>query len=55
MTTPEEFTAKLHGILDDDDPETEHAAADNLVAALLRELGYGDAMDLLLGRTRWFA
>ncbi len=53
--TPDEFTAAMRAILKLIDHEEEHKAADGLLCQALRELGYGEGVDLFEASTRWYA
>lgn len=39
----------------DDDPAGSHLSADELLCTILRELGYGDAVDLYDRIGKWYA
>ena len=65
--TPEELKEKMQQLVDgtlpddpgglrpkwSDDEERGHSKADALMVAVLRELGYGEAMDIYEAQTRW--
>lgn len=55
--TPEEFAAEMEGIYErfDDDPEFGHWHMDNCMCDLLRELGYGDGIDIFNKQSKWYA
>ena len=52
--TPEEFARRMQEI-DSGDPETSHREADELMARVLRELGYGAGVDVFDNMSRWYA
>lgn len=65
MTT-EEFKLAVQKIIDgdptkynnkswDNDPEVGHLKYDELLEQVLRELGYGDGIDLSQDHTKWYA
>lgn len=39
----------------DDDPECGHCMADDHLCELLKELGYGDVVDVFDDLTKWYA
>jgi hypothetical protein len=55
--TPEEFAAKMaeYKALNEGDPEASHSLADGLMCKALRELGYGDGIDMFETMTTWCA
>lgn len=55
--TPEEFKEKMQEIKAErhDDPEVSHIAMDDEMCDLLRELGYGEGVDIIESTTRWYA
>ena len=52
---PEGFAKIMRAVTNDKDPESSHPLADELMAALLRDLGYGEAMDIYAAMPRWYA
>lgn len=58
--TPEEFKNKMQKISDQQgevhvDIEITHAEADDLMCELLRELGYGEGVDVFEDMPKWYA
>jgi len=55
--TPEEFRAEMDGLSKtaNDDPEKWHLLADKLMHKVLRELGYGDGIDIWDQYGGWYA
>ena len=55
--TPAELLALAEQWRDDHqgDPEETHADADYIMAETLTDLGYGDAVEILMSGTRWYA
>ena len=55
--TPEEFASKMESIYErfNDDPELGHATMDACMTELLRELGYGDGIDIFNKQSKWYA
>lgn len=54
--TPEEFTDKMKNIYKQyyDDPEIGHERMDRCMAELLRDLGYGDGIDIFDKQYKWY-
>jgi len=56
VMTPEEFAAKMRKIYEGRyDLERYHGDADDLMVLLLRQLGYGEGVDLFEGSERWYS
>lgn len=53
--TPEEFKAQVQDILKGKDAESEHGQTDGLMQLVLRQLGYGEGIDLIEASERWYA
>lgn len=60
--TPDEFAERMRAAIEDAnkaygrrDCETSHASTDQIAFDLLRELGYGEGIDIALSETRWYA
>lgn len=53
--TPQEFRDKMSDALDNWDTETAHANADDLMCRVLRELGYGEGVDIFESTPKWYA
>lgn len=53
--TREEFKNKMQAIADKRDTEEGHIEADDLMCELLKELGYGEGVDIFEGMPRWYA
>jgi len=53
--TPEEFAKKMKDIAGLGDPEEKHIAADDLMRQLLRQLGYGEGVDIFKDMDIWYA
>ena len=53
--TAEEFALKMNEISDSDDLEERHVDADALMCDLLRELGYGDGVEIFMNMYKWYA
>ena len=56
-TTPEEFTKRMQEIHNrySDDEEVVHSEMDDLMCELLRELGYGEGVDIFDNTHKWYA
>ena len=56
--TPEEFAKRMQGIKelysDFHDTDERHIAMDNLMCELLRELGYGEGIDIFDNTSKWY-
>ena len=55
MLTPEEFASKMKECFAEGDGEASHSDADDLLCNLLRELGYGEAIDIFEAAEKWYA
>ena len=62
VMTPINFAKKMRSIINDNidreghyDCECGHLAMDNLMCDLLRDLGYGDGIDIFEDSGRWYA
>ena len=57
VITPEEFTKRMQEIHDRylDDEEVVHSEMDDLMCDLLRELGYGEGVDIFDKTHKWYA
>ncbi len=67
--TPEELKKQMQQLVDgthprqrqvgygawQDDPEVGHGMADDLMVAILRKLGYQEAMKIYAAQTKWYA
>jgi 5'-deoxynucleotidase YfbR-like HD superfamily hydrolase len=53
--TPEEFAEKMKEIEISFDPEKAHSKADDLLCAVLRELGYEDGIKIFEEMEKWYA
>ena len=53
--TAAEFLAAMEALLKESDTEVAHAAADALMCAALRHLGYGAGVDAFEQLERWYA
>ena len=53
--TREEFKNKMQAIADKRDAEGGHIEADDLMCELLKELGYGEGVEIFEGMYRWYA
>lgn len=53
--TPEKAAQKMREIDENGDTEGAHCDADELFCEILRDLGYGDAVDVFEGMTKWYA
>lgn len=58
--TPEEFGDKMRDVIEEceerrDDAEGIHYDLDMCMCDLLRELGYGEGVDIFLAQERWYA
>lgn len=55
--TPEKFADKMNAIFNEyfNDEERRHIAMDNLMCEVLRELGYGDGIDIFENADKWYA
>jgi hypothetical protein len=52
---PTEFLETMRRLSANVDTEDRHSKMDDAMANLLRELGYGDAVDVIEGTERWYA
>jgi hypothetical protein len=57
VMTPKEFTEEMRKIQNetDGDEEAIHGKMDELMCKVLKELGYGDGVDIFEGQTKWYA
>ena len=57
MTTPYDFWETMWKIKTDQDlyEETAHIVMDNVMCDLLRELGYGEGVDVFEDTPKWYA
>jgi hypothetical protein len=53
--TPYEFYHKMLEIADNLDQEARHAEADNLLCAVLMELGYSTGVEVFHKMEKWYA
>ena len=55
--TPKEFAKEMQNIclLSHDDREIAHCDADDLLCQVLRELGYGEGVDIFEEMDKWYA
>lgn len=55
--TPEDFANRMRliEIREADDPEAAHSDADDLMAQVLRQLGYGVGIDIFHALKKWYA
>ena len=53
--TKEEFKKRMQAIADIRDAEKGHIEADDLMCELLKDLGYGEGVDIFEGMNRWYA
>lgn len=55
--TPEEFATKMEAIYEryHDDEEFAHMFMDDCMCELLRDLGYGDGIDIFYKQGKWYA
>jgi hypothetical protein len=51
----EEYKQKLEALQDDPDTEKVHAVADGILCELLRNLGYGEVVDVYEQLDMWYA
>ena len=57
MITPEEFAREMMKAknMDRDDTEGAHGYADDIMVRVLREKGFGEAMDIYESMVKWYA
>ena len=57
VTTPEEFLKQMLELKakNESSPETMHEEADELLSDMLRELGYGEGVDVFDSMEKWYA
>jgi hypothetical protein len=53
--TPQEFANKMREFASDADIESGHEYADALMCSILRQLGYGDGVDVFVNMDKWYA
>lgn len=53
--TPEQFKTEMEQIERSGDTEGGHVDADELMCRVLRELGYGDGVEVFERMDRWYA
>jgi hypothetical protein len=53
--TPEQFKRQMEKLNTGGDIEAEHSLADRLMCEVLRELGYGDGVELFEKMEKWYA
>ena len=53
--TPEQFAKRMREIAKETDTEDRHINADNLMCDLLKELGYGEGVDIFEDMYKWYA
>ena len=59
-TTPEEFAAKMQEAYEthyvkEDDEEVVHIVMDGIMCDLLRQLGYGEGIDIFNNTPKWYS
>ena len=52
---PEEFRSKMKTLAEDDDPESFHSYADDLMCETLTELGYGEGVKIFEDEEKWYS
>lgn len=55
IMVPEQFAAAMSRISLSDDPENNHIHADALMCKLLKDLGYGNGIDIFRSMNKWYA
>jgi hypothetical protein len=55
MMTPEQAAEEMRRIADTYDEEGGHIEADALMCQILRDLGYGEAMDIFRDMDKWYS
>ena len=58
VMTPIEFKEEMQQLIDNDieyDTEAAHRAADALMCRALRDLGFGEGVDIYDGMDKWYA
>ena len=53
--TPERFKEKMAEIAKDDDTELRHIWADDLMAVVLSQLGYGEGIKIFVDMGKWYS
>ena len=53
--TREEFKNKMQAIADKEDIEIGHFEADNLMCELLKDLGYGEGVEIFEEMYKWYS
>lgn len=53
--TPDDFKERMTELSKGEDIEDRHVYMDNLMCDLLRELGYGDGVDIFELTGKWYA
>ena len=53
--TKEEFKERMQAIADKRDTEGGHIEADDLMCELLKDLGYGEGVDIFEKMNKWYA
>ena len=53
--TPEEFKEKMKNIWDKYDEEDGHDLADRLMCDVLRQLGYGEGVEIFEEADKWYS
>lgn len=55
VVTPEQFLARMAVIAEDDDQESAHCDADDLLCEVLASLGFGDGVAIFAAMPKWYA
>ena len=55
MMSREDFAKKMQELSDMNDTEGAHCEMDDLLCDMLRELGYGEGVDIFEARDKWYA
>jgi len=55
MITPEEAAQRMREINKNGDTEGAHCEADDLLCEILKELGFGEAVEIFENMDKWYA
>lgn len=55
IPTPDEFLKDMQTVASSNDPEWSHGYMDDMMCNLLKQLGYGEAIEVFRHTEKWYA